>query len=204
MFKKSFIVALLLVTGCGDKKVETIENKLTLLPYVVVDKGDLTHKSESVTGTGSIVFNKALGQIDSNNHYRITFSLQPGGSVAIVANSSDKLEKGARVKFTRTPEDNIAVAIETPGGSTDISGKFSGQKATAAVTYAIDVHNAETKTHIVIWKADVKPDKTNFFFNSEEESFESKGKGTGAFWGIVLNKASVTHVAPPAEPAFKE
>ncbi len=198
MFTQSITISAIIflisasITGCGGGKTTT-SNKFDGKEYVPVDAGDLSRSESSISGSGSFVFNTPLTESDSKDSYRITFTLQEGGSLNLVAHSTNTLTNGAGLKFTRSGS-ALVVSIETPGGSTNVSDKFktgSGVDASKELTFQIDNHGEEL-AHIVAWDSSIaSPDKTNARFNSEDDG-QAKGRGAGTYWGILLSKAGIT------------
>ncbi len=199
----SVLFTSVLLAGCGGKSDNKELNSLSGAEYVVVDAGDLVFGSDSISGSGSVVFNSPLSEIGSKNSYRLTITLQDGGSATLVTNSTNSLQGGVGVNFTRSA-DTLDVSISAGGGTTSVSSKFVGVKASLPLTFQVDVHNDESPAHLLFWDGDIANfTEENVLLNSEEAGFESPGKGSGTFWGVVLKKATVTQAALSG-PKFTE
>lgn len=187
--KTSLIVTLsvlaTLLPGCGSN-TSTVADTLGGQKYLSVDAGDLVRTDNSISGSGSIVFNSPLSDTDSNNSYRLTFTLQDGASVSLVANSTEKLESGVSVKFSRSGT-KLSVSVGTG------TKELSGVDASGTLTYQIDVHNKENPAHILVWDSSVKSgwSEDNAKFNSKVDA-PASGHGAKYHWGLSLSKATVT------------
>lgn len=183
------------LASCGGKNDNKNLNSLSGSEYVVVDAGNLTFGAESISGSGSIVFNSPLSEIGSKNSYRLTLTIEDGGTITLVSNATNRLEGGVGVNFARSGE-TLNVSIVAGGGATDVSTKFVGVKASDPLTFQVDVHNDESPAHLLMWDGNISSfTQENARLNSEEAGLESPGKGTGTFWGVVLKKATVTQAA---------
>lgn len=179
LFLYSFaLVAAINLLSCGKDKTAQNEDKvlpkLNGLEYVALEKAALnTAAADVVSGSGTLVFRYPRPDEDSN--YKISFSLEPQGTLTLVANADDKLNGGVRVTFKRGAADKLTLEL-TPNKNSDITADFPPQNAAGALTFNIDLHGHGHAKFIGI--GDVK----EFGFT----------KVTTKFWGMILNKASVT------------
>ncbi len=199
MFKKTIqtslkslaVLGLLCVlNACGSSS--TTSPTFNSVEYVVVNAGTLSATPTNLSGAGSLVFKAPLSQVGSKNSYRVTFTLQDTGSVTLVANSTVALASGVSVKFTRSGN-TLNASLITTGGTTDISSRFTGVDASTALTYQVDVHNDESPAHVLLWdSAETSFTTAAARVNSENSGLNALGQGTGTYWGLVLDKATVT------------
>jgi hypothetical protein len=186
----SIVVGVSLLSGCGsDSGTASVLNGTE---YIVVSAGDMTRTATTLSGSGSVVIKAPLSELASKNSYRLTFTLQDGGTVSLVTNSTTSLTGGVTLKFTRTGT-TLGATLLAGSGSTDVSGQFTGVDASSTLTYQVDVHNDESPSHILLWDSTV----TSFTeaaarLNSEDAGLNTPGQGTGTYWGLVLSKATVT------------
>lgn len=203
MFKAHFVSSLIALGLSGCSSNPTAVKTFAGQGYLIVDAGTLTLSEDSIGGSGSIVFNDSLAKIDSQNSYRLSFSLNEGGSLSLVSNSTNQLASGVMVKFTRFGS-TLNVVIEASGGSKDLSSKFRSVNAASTVTFQLDVHNNENPAHLLGWGSESTAfTELNVLFNSENDGLESPGRGEGNYWGVVLNNATLTQ-ASIGNPKFTE
>ena len=175
--------------GCGSSSSSSL--KLNGMEYVVLDAGNLQHNGTSVSGSGSFVVREPLGQTTSEQSFVLNFTLEEGGSLALVSNSKSKLEDGWNLRFTRTGA-ALTVAMIVGASQTDVTSRFSGVNASGEINLLVDVHNNEDPAHILVWRGNASPfDVGDALLNSQVHG-ASPGSGTGTAWGFVLNKATLS------------
>jgi hypothetical protein len=192
-------------SSCGstEKKANSEEtsHEINKSKYLTVSSTDLSYEATSVKGSGSIVFENPLESIKSGSHFDLESALEDGGSVTLIAFSSNKLENGVALSFSRSGE-KLSVKLEAEGKTEDLSTKFADQKA-SSISFAIDIHNDEAPAHVLIWPgAETGFGEDAALFNSEDGP-AAPGNGTATFWGLTLSKATVTK-AENSEPRFEE
>lgn len=190
-----FIVSLLF--GCSGRTGNTATETLGGQKYIVVTPGDLAKSDANLTGTGSIVFNTPLSETASKNSYRLFFTLQDGGDLSLIANSTNKLQSGVSVKFSRNGA-VLKVELLAVDKTTDVSAQFATLNAADKLGFQIDVHNDESPAHILVWSTNTTFEDSTALLNSEGAGLEAPGQGAGAFWGVSLTKASLTEAVPSA------
>ena len=176
--------------GCGGGTIsgDSFDGKV----YSVVNAGTLTFSTTEITGTGSLVFASPLTATE--NSFRPSFTLQDGGKLKLTLYGSNTLTTGISVEFSRNGS-VLSVSLKTDSQNQDVSSKFTGIDASTTMTFQVDAHNGESPAHILIWDSSI----TNFaednaLLNSEDSGFNAPGKGTGTFWGLTLESATVTAV----------
>ncbi len=204
---KSKIFALSLATlalfGCGkDDKKDTaglVEGILASKSYYLVDAGTLERTDSQIKGTGSVVFVSPLDGLDAKTNYNLTFTLEDGGSVELVAHSDSTLSKGVSVVLSRAGS-VLNAKLKADGTETETK-VLGGITASGVAKISIDVHNDENPSHILIWDgAGDAFAEDDALLNSEAET---PGQGKSTAWGLVLTKATLT-AATLAEPKFVE
>lgn len=190
-----------LACGKSDRGGNSGDNKLSIPEYTPLAGGSLTSAADSVTGTGSLIFKLPLGEVGSAKNYNLTFSIEEGGSLTLASHATDKLASGAEIVLTRSDK-SLSLKLKASGATTTAK-TLDNFDASKAVTLSIDVHNGETPAHILVWKDGVQnPDDDNAVFNSDADG-ATPGNGAGTFWGLSLEKATVTE-ATPAEARFED
>jgi hypothetical protein len=192
---------LLVTLSLGCAKKDAPAESTTTFGNSTVVTGTLSSSPASLSGTGVAVFNAPLSGLKSKNSYALAFALTDGGSVTLQANSTNRAANGLAIRFSRSGE-TLSVKMIAGGAETDVSSKFTGIKASDALSFQIDVHNDETPAHVLVWTgADFSEDAA--LLNSESAGFEAPGNGNGSFWGLELMGATVTS-AKVGAPKFKE
>jgi hypothetical protein len=187
--------------GKSDSGTGGGERKLSGQDYTVLGEATLTSATDSVTGKGSLIFKLPLGEVGSAKNYNLTFSLEDGGYVTLASHTTDKLSSGAEVVLTRSDK-SLSLKLKASGGETTAK-TLDSIDASKAVTVSIDVHNGETPAHILVWKDGEKsPSDDNAVFNSDADG-ATPGNGAGTFWGLSLEKATVSEAAL-AEARFED
>lgn len=200
------LTALALFAAVGCKKDE---DKTTALPqgsfakqtYYVVETGDLEQSETLLEGSGAVVFASPLNAIQSQDNFALEFTLGEGGSLALVTHSDSSLSEGLTVQFERGGKELISRLTADGSGTGD--NVLSGVDASGPISLAVDVHNNETPTHVLIWNAvNGSYAEDEALYNSEEAG-DSPGVGKGTLWGLVLRNAAITKVER-GEPKFSE
>lgn len=185
--------------GSGGSDAGEAEGKLGDAAYVVVNAGDLEYNASLIRGSGRVAFNEPIGVIGSKKNYALSFSLEDGGALALVAHGNTKLQNGVEVTLSRAA--GTLQAALSSGCKSTAPKVLDGVNAAAAMTINIDIHNDESPPHILIWSgSDFAEDKA--LLNSEEDGAILE-QGSATFWGLILTKASVT-AASILEPKFAE
>jgi len=185
--------------GSGVGAGGRAEGKLGTAAYVVVNAGDLQRSDALLKGSGSVAFKDPIGVISSKKDYVLSFSLDDGGSLALVAHGDEHLQNGIEVTLSRAA--GTLTATLSSGGKSAAPKVLGGVNAATAMTINVDVHNDESPAHILIWSgSDFAEDKA--LLNSEEDG-ATPGQGRATYWGLLLTKASVT-AASVIEPNFFE
>jgi hypothetical protein len=186
-----FLAALTLVSGCGGSSSCTAVS-FSGACFGYVTQGTLTATETSLSGTGSLVAETPLSGASSNNSFRLTFTLQDGGSVSLFANSTAALADGIEIEMKRQGS-ALEVHVKKGGTDFDASSSFTSVSATAAVTLQIDVHNSESPVHLLVWgESTTDFSESNTLLNEEASTPPS---GTGTYWGLELENATVTSAA---------
>lgn len=182
---------LILLGACGDDNGSTTLS-LNGAGYVVITPGSLQHNSDSVSGSGELVFNSPLSEVRSKHSYALSFTVEDGGSLTLGSHATNQLTNGIDIVMTRNGP-ALSVTIEAEGDQTDISAAFAGIDATGPIDLQIDVHNDEEPAHILIWTGQ-SFEEDDAVFNSEDDG-ETPGNGSGRFWGLILQNAEVNTAA---------
>ena len=200
------LTALALVAAVGCKKDE---DKTTDLPqglfadqtYYVLEAEGLERNETQLQGSGALVFASPLNAIQSQDNFALEFTLGEGGSLALVTHADSGLSDGLTVQFERAGTELISRLTADGSGTGD--NVLSGVDASGPISLAVDVHNNETPTHVLIWNA-VKGTyaEDEALYNSEDDA-DAPGVGKGTLWGLVLRNAVVTKVTR-GEPKFTE
>lgn len=154
----------------------------------VITSGSLQHNSDNVAGSGSIVFNDPLSGISSKHSYALSFTIEDGGSLTLGSHVTNQLANGINVVISRSGL-TLSVILQAEGGQNDVSDAFAGINASGPINVQIDVHNDEAPAHILAWTGQ-SFDEADAIFNSEEDG-ETPGNGSGNFWGLILQNATV-------------
>jgi len=201
----SFSLVILSIFGCGkDDKKDTsalIEGSFAGSSYFVIDAGDLVRSESQIKGSGSIVFKSPLASTDAKTNYNLTFSLEDGGSVELVAQSDGSLNKGVSVILTRAGT-ALNASLKADDVTTEVK-VLSGISAAGVVTISIDVHNDESPTHILLWNGTADDFAEDAALLNSEADAETPGQGKSTAWGLVLAKATLTS-ATLSDPKFVE
>ncbi len=213
--KKIFILFTLPLTllSCGGdyKSPEAAGNRGSFSGQQLnVINGNLTI-GNSIEGTGSVVFQEELSEVEGKKSYAIDFNLQEGGCLDLVSYSRESLDGGWEIQFCRqgTGAGSLKVTVFANGERRDTQKPggieaFGGFDASGPLKVQIDVHNDESPTHALVWSRALPIDFTedSAIFNTEEND-NSPGVGSGKRFGLRLNKAQVTAFAI-SEAKFRE
>ncbi len=162
----------------GSQKLEVLEGSATLL-----------FSNGSLTGNGLIRFADPLEGAETANNFSMTFSLDDGGSITLIANANRDLTGGVEFEISRPNGSNeLKVKARTTAGERDLSSALEGKINVAQeITLWFDVHNDHSDSvHVVAWNQ-----------ASGEELTEDvvPGKGVGASWGLRLQGGRVENVS---------
>ncbi|MBX2986623.1 MAG: hypothetical protein KF802_01890 [Bdellovibrionaceae bacterium] len=158
--------------------------------FEILNDGGLTKTGESYQGTGVLRSNEALSSSQSDNNFRLRFSLNDGGSLTLVAHADRHLRNGIEIRFQRTGTD-LSIFVRVADRTVDWSEAFqekSGIDASGEIVLSVDVHNGPTHhdyAHVLFWKNDEK----DAFFDGAEDADGTPGKGRGDVWGLLLEDA---------------
>ena len=141
-----------------------------------------------------------LAEVQSANHFEIDFSIEPGGSLTLVANAiltpeTGVLDRGVEFEFRRSTnagEQALTVLVRASGAERNWSQFFTSLDARGTIAIGVDVHNDHGgEAHIIAWGADHE----NPIFNSGIRSAGgSPGRGFGARWGFKSTNSTVSAV----------
>lgn len=217
------IAAGFFMTSCSGDDSDSDDSGLSFSgsKVVVVEGSDtLTVNSDEVSGTGAFAFVDSLGSTDGGSHFDVTFQLDDGGKVEIIAYGDESLNSGVNYAVSRSGN-ALSMTYSSSSVSHDATSKLptgdASMDPTGTVRIWIDTHNDESPLHTLFWSpTGLSKDSVGeegAFFNSEElltaaeresgsYSFPSSA-GTGRFWGIRLQNARVQS-ATTGEPLFEE
>lgn len=194
----SIILSTLFTLSCSDEKSESAQEasgRIGETEFVLKDSPNLSFDGASLTGTGSAIAKLPADELAGERNFKMSFTLNDGGSVELIAFSNNALTEGVGVKFTRSAN-ALKVELNEKEETLDISSAFSELSGESTVSIHFDVHNGETPAHVIGWTTSTdNPDGSNSKFDSErdEDTFGAfAGKGAGTFWGLKLNAAKVT------------
>jgi hypothetical protein len=188
------LTALAFLAALGCKKDE---DKTTTMPqgslgnqsYYVVESSDLELGENALQGSGSIIFASPLNTAPLQDNFALEFTVEEGGSMALVARSDGSLAHGLTVQFERSGTQLIASLKADGSGTADHI--LDGVDASGLISLAIDVHNNENPAHVLIWNAALDAfGEEDALYNSEEDA-DAPGVGKGSLWGLVLRDAEI-------------
>jgi hypothetical protein len=203
-------VCLFFVMSCGgddDSSADPAKEGLVgSTTFVRQGEATVAFADGFVSGTGKVAAKQPLGDLASEKNFSLAFTLEDGGSLALVGYAKDTLEGGVVMKFERTGA-AVKATLSVADQSIDLSPVFTNVNATNEIGVTIDIHNGETPAHVIAWTADIaNPDKSNPVYESEGDEPSRgavPGNGQGTFWGLELAKAKVTR-ADVGEAKFEE
>lgn len=193
----SIILLLVFSVACNDDSspsAQSTSGRIGKTEFVLKDSTSLSFEGSTLKGTGSALAKLPADELAGEKNFKMSFTINDGGSVELIAFSNDSLTNGVGVKFSRAAS---ALKVELTGTENplNISSAFSDVSAEGTVAVHFDVHNGETPAHVIGWTtATDNPDGSNSKFDSErdEDTFGAfAGKGSGTFWGLVLKDAQV-------------
>jgi len=203
--KSRFVLLTLLsfmAVSCGNEKsspgngaipIRSIDGK----EYGVLKGADtLQSQSNLIQGTGEVVFANPLGEVASGTGFDIRFSIEDGGSLSLVAYSDNKLSNGYQIRFLREGQ-TLKGEVIAQGKTNPIRIGLEKIDASATLSFAIDIHNDETPVHFLLWSGDdFGVDKAIVNSGALPWLMQklSPGNGSGTFYGLALDKATVTSI----------
>ena len=196
--------AILTLNACSGGETSgsgagTAEGQLGSTSYVVVDAGDLQRSATQIKGAGSIAFKDPIGAIRARKSYTVSFALEDAGSLKLAVNADEQLTNGVGVLLSRSG--SALSATLSFGGASAVAKTLAGVDASSSINLTIDIHNDESPAHILIWSgSDFASAKA--LLDSERDG-ATPGQGRGNYWGLVLNKGTVTS-SVLAAPKFTE
>jgi hypothetical protein len=197
VFLKSMVPAVFIIIGswgCNESGKSSdstlIQGSLTGHDFSILEAGAIENSGTSIMGTGEIIFNTPLGEIESNKHFQLSFSLQEGGVLSLISHSNQKLGNGIEIQIIRN--DRTVYTRLVVGGESTTPKILSGVDGTKSFNLCFDVHNQENPAHILIWNGEDFSESTALL-NSEVDE-RTPGRGDGIFWGLRLNKVTLTRV----------
>lgn len=156
----------------------------------ITDEG-LTGSDQELKGSGSVLFKDPLGEVAGEKSISLDFLLEDGGSLALVTFADTKLQNGVKLTLTRTGK-ALSAALEI-GTQKNDARTLSSVDASGLVTLDIDVHNAETPVHALIWNRGVTSyTSSTAAYDSEASQMQIQGNGTSPYWGIALTKGTLS------------
>ena len=183
------------VLGCGSTVNMGPGPDLGGSKYTKVESGTLQQSGKTLSGTGRIVFNDPLTEVGSNKNFDLSFSLEDGSSFTLITHSTNKLEQGVEVRFSRQGT-SLKVTFRVQGSENDVSDAFLDVVASGPLRFFVDAHNSESPAHFLIWKGDATSfDEENALLNSESDGMAVPGNGSGNFWGMSLENATLIEAA---------
>ncbi len=148
-----------------------------LKEYSIIGENSLqTISGGGVSGNGRLVFSQQLKSDDNN--YALSFSLQPEGSLTLLAGTDSSLGNGASLQFLRRSDNKLAVQLTRGPESFDLSSEFTSVATTGALNIEIDVHG---HGHLIVWVGTTQIGEYAFALPL-----------TQRFWGLALDRAQVT------------
>lgn len=177
MFKCLFAVTFLLFVGCGGggQKAKT-DFILQQTQFSILEKGDLVFENDKLVGTGKLLAN--IPRTRDDNNFSLRLRLRSQGSVALVTNSSSKLEGGVHIQFSRALDGTVAVAIRVGNETVNATSDFQDLSADD-VNISLDVH---AHGHIIAWVGS-ETEGRNFAFVTPVHGYS---------WGLELKNADVS------------
>ena len=156
----------------------------------VVDDG-LSGDGQELKGSGSVLFKDPLGEVAGEKNISLDFSLEDGGSLALIAYADTSLKNGVKLTFSRSGK-SLSTMLEVGNQKTD-ARTLSSVDASGQVSLDIDLHNVETPVHVIVWNRSVSSyTSSTAAFDSETSQMQIQGNGTAAYWGIDLVKSSLS------------
>jgi hypothetical protein len=158
------------------------------------DASRLAIAENKVSGSGSFVYGTKLDVIGPDSSHALTFSIKDGGQLSFVAYADPSLGQGLSFDFVR--EGTVLKGFIVKNGdltsALEISSELSNINAARIINLQIDVHNAESPSHLLVWdglESEFSEDKA--LVNTEEIDAGSPGNGAGSRRGFVLRDATL-------------
>jgi hypothetical protein len=196
-FLRSLAAALCLLTltpacgGSSDKGSTGGDGTFGGKAYQKVSDEGLSLSDDELKGTGTVLFRDPLGEVAGEKNISLDFSLEDGGSLSLVTYADTSLKNGVNLTFSRRGS-SLNATLEVGSQKTDVRTVLS-QDPFSKITLDIDVHNAETPVHVMVWNRGVTSyTSSNALFDSETSQMQIQGNGTASYWGVALTKASIT------------
>lgn len=169
--------------GTGGGEPTTQAKTLSGLEYKVLS-GEVKGDDAKVAGSGSMIFRNPAPGLDAN--FTVAFTLEDKGSLAVVGNSDVQLN-GVNVIFSRNGKE-LGVELKVGSESYDLSPVFEKIKADGNLEFSFDIH---AHGHLIFIRNDL-----------DEKEFDFEAEVNSKFWGLKLDKASVSSakVNKPAQP----
>lgn len=202
--RNALSIALILIfsVSCSDNSSESTKEAAGLIgttEFILKDSTNLSFDGTTLKGSGSAVAKLPADEVAGEKNFQLSFTLDEGGSLELAAFTNESMLKGVGIKFSRTGE-NLKVELKNNDATLDISAAFSEVVASELISVHFDVHNGETPAHIIGWtSATPDPDTSNSKFDSERDEADFgafSGKGTGTYWGLILQSSQVTQAEP--------
>ncbi len=203
----SLLLLFLLVTSaCGGgrnpdlelkKEAEESSEKISGRSFKTLSAPeDITVSEKEVSGSGAILFLDALTEVESSNHFSLSFRLEIGGNLNLIVNSDQLLETGIEL-FIHAPaiESPLVAYLIAQGKQIDLTTYFLESQVFSKAIISLDVHNNEGEyAHIVIWDDTNGILKAEPIYDSGSVRGGSPGRGFGANWGLSFLKARIFDV----------
>lgn len=196
------------IVSCGATTSKDTENNRE---FVVIDDKELDLVGNAAEGNGKIRFKKQFLSSSDNVNLKLSFTVEKEGTVTLLSHGNEGLSNAVSLKFVRN-ENNLLLDLGDEHVE-DLGIDSSGQ-----INISVDVHNAETPTHVIVWNThgNLGPEEASFNSASEhnhdhdhgDENHDSEKEddhdhdhgaeeeleivnGTGTFWGVSLEKAKL-------------
>jgi hypothetical protein len=205
MHKLLAILSFLVLSACNSSKDDSVSGTtpytLGKSKYYTVSSGDLTNDGDSVSGTGSIIFEAPIDSIKTGIHVELDGTIGDSGSITLIAFSDRSLENGIELKFSRD-DDKLDAVVIANGKTENLSDAFADQSV-SEVGLSFDIHNDEAPAHVLVWPASSPGFGEDDTIYNSEDGPQTPGNGNGPYWGMHMSKATVTK-AEISEPRFEE
>jgi hypothetical protein len=200
-FQKISLLSLVaLATACGggpNPDRDALNNisgdqKISGQKFSVLSSEEMLNFGDgTLSGSGSVRFVNDLGSVATAFNYVLSFSLSDSGELSLLSHVNPSLYNGLEIVFKRAG--SVLLVSASAGNVTDDwSGFFVGIDASQPLRIAVDVHNNEALTHVVIWNDLVSSQSP--IFDSGKDIDGAPGNGYGQNWGLKLKSATVTSV----------
>jgi len=205
-----------LVSSCGGKYKREPAGEIVSIgsqAFSRVGGGSLQVQGGELSGTGAVLAQNSMRNVEEETSYALNFSLNDGGSLTLVSHSNSSLESGYEMRFSRVGSGpgSLRVSLTASGNTRDTRNAmnvdvFGGLDASEPIRLQVDVHNGESPAHVLLWTLPLTSSFTeeSSLFNTGDEidkSNGSPGKGSGFHWGLELDRATV-RLAERSEAKF--